>query len=138
MASIMQLSSVSRRSISTSLRAPLQATKPTSISRIARRGYADAAPTPSPAPQPKKRFRALRWAWRLTWLSAIGLTGYVAYSILELRQPPEQFTPDPEKKTLVILGMFQSQSPILPGWIVANMSFFCRNWLGIRFPLEEN
>ncbi|KAJ6091397.1 hypothetical protein N7467_003366 [Penicillium canescens] len=104
MASIMQLSSVSRRSISTSLRAPLQATKPTSISRIARRGYADAAPTPSPAPQPKKRFRALRWAWRLTWLSAIGLTGAVAYSILELRQPPEQFTPDPEKKTLVILG----------------------------------
>ncbi|KAJ5985779.1 hypothetical protein N7522_012975 [Penicillium canescens] len=104
MASIMQLSSVSRRSISTSLRAPLQATKPTSISRIARRGYADAAPTPSPAPQPKKRFRVLRWAWRLTWLSAIGLTGAVAYSILELRQPPEQFTPDPEKKTLVILG----------------------------------
>ncbi|OGE56193.1 hypothetical protein PENARI_c003G04837 [Penicillium arizonense] len=104
MASIMQLSSVSRRSISTSFRAPLQATKPTSISRIARRGYADAAPTPLPAPQPKKRFRVLRWAWRLTWLSAIGLTGAVAYSILELRQPPEQFTPDPEKKTLVILG----------------------------------
>ncbi|KAJ5301470.1 hypothetical protein PENANT_c009G01831 [Penicillium antarcticum] len=104
MASIMQLSSVSRRSISTSLRAPIQAAKPTSISRIARRGYADAAPTPSPAQPPKKRFRALRWAWRLTWLSAIGLTGAVAYSILELRQPPEQFAPDPEKKTLVILG----------------------------------
>ncbi|KAJ5771223.1 uncharacterized protein N7511_003274 [Penicillium nucicola] len=106
MASIMQLSSVSRRSITTSLRAPIQAK--TSITRIARRGYADAAPTPTPTPSPaqppKKRFRVLRWAWRLTWLSAIGLTGAVAYSILELRQPPEQFAPDPSKKTLVILG----------------------------------
>jgi NADH:ubiquinone reductase (non-electrogenic) len=120
MASIMQLSSVSRRSISTSLRAPIQASKPTSIARIARRGYADAAPTPSPAQPPKKRFRALRWAWRLTWLSAIGLTGAVAYSIFDLRQPPEQFAPDPEKKTLVILGMFRSHSPILSGGIIAN------------------
>jgi hypothetical protein len=70
----------------------------------------------------------------LTWLSAIGLTGAVAYSILELRQPPEQFTPDPEKKTLVILGMFQSQSPISPGWIVANMSFFLQELAGDPFP----
>ncbi|OQE17075.1 hypothetical protein PENFLA_c025G11065 [Penicillium flavigenum] len=105
--SIMQLSSMTRRSMSTSqlaLRAkPMRSTKvPQSVSRIARRGYADAAP--SPAPKPKKRFRALRWAWRLTWLSAIGLAGTVAYSIFELRQPPEQITPDPSKKTLVILG----------------------------------
>ncbi|KZN91653.1 External alternative NADH-ubiquinone oxidoreductase [Penicillium chrysogenum] len=105
--SIMQLSSMTRRSMSTSqlaLRAkPMRSTKVSqSVSRIARRGYADAAP--SPAPKPKKRFRALRWAWRLTWLSAIGLTGTVAYSIFELRQPPEQITPDPSKKTLVILG----------------------------------
>ncbi|CAG7936095.1 unnamed protein product [Penicillium nalgiovense] len=105
--SIMQLSSMTRRSMSTSqlaLRAkPMRSTTVSqSASRIARRGYADAAP--SPAPKPKKRFRALRWAWRLTWLSAIGLTGTVAYSIFELRQPPEQITPDPSKKTLVILG----------------------------------
>ncbi|KAJ5616372.1 hypothetical protein N7537_001486 [Penicillium hordei] len=102
--SIMQLSSMTRRSMSTSqlaLRAkPMRSTQ--SVSRIARRGYADAAP--SPAPKPKKRFRALRWAWRLTWLSAIGLTGTVAYSIFELRQPPDQAAPDPSKKTLVILG----------------------------------
>jgi len=116
MASIMQLSSVSRRSISTSqlaLRAkPLSSVNVTqSVSRVARRSYADAAaPTPSPAPKPKKRFRALRWAWRLTWLSAIGLTGAVAYSIFELRQPPNQTPPDPSKKTLVILGRFQLQS----------------------------
>ncbi|KAJ5130674.1 FAD-dependent pyridine nucleotide-disulfide oxidoreductase [Penicillium bovifimosum] len=105
--SIMQLLSMSRRSISTSqlaLRAkPLRSTQISqSVSRVARRSYADAAP--SPAPKPKKRFRALRWAWRLTWLSAIGLTGTVAYSIFELRQPPEQSPPDPSKKTLVILG----------------------------------
>ncbi|CAI7636396.1 unnamed protein product [Penicillium viridicatum] len=104
--SIMQLSSMTRRSMSTSqaLRAkPMRSTKVAqSVSRIARRGYADAAP--SPAPKPKKRFRALRWAWRLTWLSAIGLTGTVAYSILDLRSPPDQAAPDPSKKTLVILG----------------------------------
>ncbi|KOS40769.1 hypothetical protein ACN38_g8356 [Penicillium nordicum] len=105
--SIMQLSSMTRRSMSTSqlaLRAKsMRSTQVSqSVSRIARRGYADAAP--SPAPKPKKRFRALRWAWRLTWLSAIGLTGTVAYSIFELRQPPDQAPPDPSKKTLVILG----------------------------------
>ncbi|KAJ5852546.1 uncharacterized protein N7529_011931 [Penicillium soppii] len=112
MASIMQLSSMSRRSISTSqlaLRAkPLRSINVSqSVSRVARRSYADAAaptPTPSPAPKPKKRFRALRWAWRLTWMSAIGLTGAVAYSIFDLRQPPDQSPPDPSKKTLVILG----------------------------------
>ncbi|KAJ5806506.1 External alternative NADH-ubiquinone oxidoreductase [Penicillium pulvis] len=105
--SMMQLSSVSRRSIATSqaLRAnPLRSVQ--SVSRIARRAYADAAPTPtpSPAPKPKKRFRALRWAWRLTWLGGLGLTGALVYSIYELRHPVEQADPDPEKKTLVILG----------------------------------
>lgn len=105
--SIMQMSSMTRRSMSTSQLAlhakPMRSTKVSqSVSRIARRGYADAAP--SPAPKPKKRFRALRWAWRLTWLSAIGLTGTVAYSIFDLRQPPDQAPPDPSKKTLVILG----------------------------------
>ncbi|CDM34129.1 hypothetical protein DTO013E5_746 [Penicillium roqueforti] len=110
MAPSMQLSSMTRRSMSTqlALRAkPMRSTKLIqSVSRITRRGYADAAskPTPSPAPKPKKRFRALRWAWRLTWLSAIGLTGAVAYSIFDLRQPPDQAPPDPSKKTLVILG----------------------------------
>ncbi|KAJ5513927.1 FAD-dependent pyridine nucleotide-disulfide oxidoreductase [Penicillium fimorum] len=89
--SIMQLSSMTRRSMSTSQLAlhakPMRSTKASqSVSRIARRGYADAAP--SPAPKPKKRFRALRWAWRLTWLSAIGLS----------------VPPNPSKKTLVILG----------------------------------
>lgn len=105
---IMRLSSVSRSTLTTTSQAlrskPLRSNG-LSIARVARRGYADAAPTPSPAPKPKKRFRALRWAWRLTWLSALGLTGVTAYSIYDLRHPEEQYEPDPSKKTLVVLGM---------------------------------
>ncbi|KAJ9251669.1 hypothetical protein DTO207G8_4353 [Paecilomyces variotii] len=67
-----------------------------------RRSYADAA-IPE-APKPRRRFRFLRWAWRLTLLTGLGLTGTVAYSIYELRHPAEQIEPDPSKKTLVILG----------------------------------
>lgn len=109
MRSMMQLSSVSRRTVSTASQAlrakPFQPSSIQTISRVARRGYADAAPTPSPAPKPKKRFRFLRWSWRLTWLSGIGLTGALAYSIYSLRHPVEQLEADPSKKTLVILGM---------------------------------
>jgi NADH:ubiquinone reductase (non-electrogenic) len=109
MRSMMQLSSVSRRTVSTAsfqaLRTkPFQPSGVQTVSRVARRGYADAAPTPSPAPKPKKRFRFLRWFWRLTWLSGLGLTGTLAYSIYSLRHPVEQVEPDPSKKTLVILG----------------------------------
>lgn len=109
MRSMMQLSSVSRRTVSTASQAlrakPFQPSSIQTVSRVARRGYADAAPTPSPAPKPKKRFRFLRWSWRLTWLSGIGLTGALAYSIYSLRHPVEQLEADPSKKTLVILGM---------------------------------
>ncbi|GLI73941.1 NADH:ubiquinone oxidoreductase [Penicillium ochrochloron] len=104
---IMRLSSVSRSTLTTTSQAlrskPLRSNG-LSIAPVARRGYADAAPTPLPAPKPKKRFRALRWAWRLTWLSALGLTGVMAYSIYDLRHPEEQYEPDPSKKTLVVLG----------------------------------
>lgn len=107
--SIMQLSSVSRRTISTTSQAlraqSLRPTNAQTVSRIARRGYADAAPSPTPAPKPKKRFRFLRWSWRLTWLSGLGLTGALAWSIYSLRHPEDQYEPDPNKKTLVILGM---------------------------------
>ncbi|PKY08761.1 alternative NADH-dehydrogenase [Aspergillus campestris IBT 28561] len=110
--SIMHLSSLSRRSLST--RSPchaLRAARPLrssglsqqSVQRVARRTYADAAPT-APAPKPKQRFRFLRWAWRLTWLTGLGMTGALVYSIYEQRHPIEQSEPDPSKKTLVILG----------------------------------
>lgn len=118
MRSMMQMSAA-RRSISTAnaLRAkPLRSVQ--SVSRVARRGYADAAPTPSPAPKPKKRFRPLRWAWRLTWLTSLGLTGALAYSIYELRHPEEQIEPDPSKKTLVILGMLRSCFLDFFGWLL--------------------
>lgn len=37
-------------------------------------------------------------------MSAIGGAAYLGYIIYALRTPPEQFQPDPNKKTLVILG----------------------------------
>jgi NADH:ubiquinone reductase (non-electrogenic) len=104
----MQLSSLSRRSLTT--RSPVQALRSSqSLSlRTARRPYSDAAPLP--APKPKKRFRFLRWTWRLTLLAGVGLAGNLAYSIYDQRHPTEQFVPDPSKKTLVILGRFASCS----------------------------
>lgn len=109
---IMQLSSVSRRTVSTTsqaLRAKSLRSNPVqTVSRVARRGYADAAP--SPVPKPKKRFGFLRWSWRLAWLSSLGLAGALGWSIYALRHPEEQYEPDPEKKTLVILGMSRSRS----------------------------
>ncbi|RDW88718.1 putative alternative NADH-dehydrogenase NDH2 [Coleophoma cylindrospora] len=64
-----------------------------------RRTYADVAPAKKP-----KRFRFFRYAWRLTYLSAIAGTAYLAYGVYELRHPDDQFLPDPTKKNLVILG----------------------------------
>lgn len=58
----------------------------------------------APPPKPKKRFRLLRWTWRLTYLSAIAGLGYVGYGIYEMRNPADQPPPDPSKKTLVVLG----------------------------------
>ena len=59
----------------------------------------------SPTPKPKRRFRFLRWTWRFIYLSVLGGTGYLVYSIWDLRNPADQVEPDPSKKNLVILGM---------------------------------
>src|SRR5579862_1180067 len=64
-----------------------------------RRSLADAA-----APAKRKRFPFFRWAWRLTYISVIGGVGLLAFQIYELRHPSEQREPDPNKKTLVVLG----------------------------------
>lgn len=61
-------------------------------------------PPPPPSPKPKRRFRVLRWAWRLTYLSAFFGLAYVGYGIYVTRNPNDQIEPDPSKKTLVILG----------------------------------
>ncbi|UKZ53288.1 hypothetical protein TrVGV298_007080 [Trichoderma virens] len=100
---------VASRAFSTATRAmmmrsaarPSVAMKLANSGRIAfRRAYADEAPKPKPG----KLRRTFRWAWRLTYLSAIGLVGFTAYNIYEDRHPDEQYEPDPNKKTLVILG----------------------------------
>jgi NADH:ubiquinone reductase (non-electrogenic) len=76
------------------------------LPRQFRRQYSDAVVTP-PTPAPKKRrFRVLRWTWRLTYLSALGGIAYIGLGIYQDRHPEEQVDPDPSKKTLVILGMF--------------------------------
>lgn len=61
---------------------------------------------PNPAVKPKRRFRFLRWTWRITYLSALAGAGYVGYGIWEMRNPEDQPAPDPSKKTLVVLGEF--------------------------------
>jgi NADH:ubiquinone reductase (non-electrogenic) len=77
------------------------------LSREFRRQYSDApSATLSPQPPKKRRFRVLRWTWRLTYLSVLGSIGYLGWQIYEDRHPDEQIEADPNKKTLVILGMF--------------------------------
>lgn len=102
----MQLASLSRRSLTSSRAQVLRAAQPLRASALARqsfrRTYADAS---SEARKPGKAVRTLKWLWRLTLLSGLGLTGVLGYSIYEQRHPVEQFQPDPSKKTLVILGM---------------------------------
>ncbi|KAI9783250.1 MAG: NADH:ubiquinone oxidoreductase [Geoglossum umbratile] len=56
------------------------------------------------APAKAKRFPVLRWAWRLTYISVIAGAGFLTFQIYELRHPSEQREPDPNKKTLVVLG----------------------------------
>jgi NADH:ubiquinone reductase (non-electrogenic) len=54
----------------------------------------------------KGGFRMLRWAWRLTYISAIAGVAYGSYGIWEMRNPHDQPPPDPSKKTLVVLGAY--------------------------------
>ncbi|MCJ1314001.1 NADH:ubiquinone oxidoreductase [Agyrium rufum] len=71
-----------------------------SLRQSFRRSYADAAPIK----QIKKRAGIFRWIWRLTYISILGGTGYMAYTIYDSTNPGEQINPDPSKKTLVVLG----------------------------------
>ena len=69
-----------------------------------KRSYADVV-----ASKPKRRIRTtFRWLWRITYLSAIGGIVYMGYQIYQLRTPEEQIEADPNKKTLVILGIYCS------------------------------
>lgn len=73
------------------------------VSRQFRRGISNEA-SPVPQPPKKSRFRALRWTWRLTYLSAIAGVAYIGYGVYQDRHPEPQVESDPSKKTLVILG----------------------------------
>ena len=76
-----------------------------------RRAYADeAAATAKP---PKRRFRFLRWTWRLTYISALAGLAYTGYGVWQGKNPPVQQEPDPKKKTLVVLGRETSISTIV-------------------------
>ncbi|KAJ2899043.1 putative external mitochondrial NADH-ubiquinone oxidoreductase 1 precursor [Zalerion maritima] len=88
--------------ISASSRPSLAATcrlSPNPIFQTARQ-YADKA---SP-PKKKRGFRKLRFLWRLTYLSLFAGIGYAGYGIWLDRHPAPQQQPDPNKKTLVVLG----------------------------------
>lgn len=75
-------------------------------SQIALRQSVRHQSTDGQPPRPAKRFRLLRWTWRLTYISALAGLGYVGYGIYEARTPGDQPKPDPNKKTLVVLGEF--------------------------------
>lgn len=71
------------------------------------RGYAEQANPVDPAvgKAPKKKgFRVFRWLWRLTYVGTIAGLAYVSYGIWIDKWPEDQVAPDPNKKTLVILG----------------------------------
>ena len=132
-------------SLSTQRPTPLQSVvKPTFLPRTAlryppSRPYTDAPPTPSvqlsPEPRPKRRFRVLRWAWRITYLTTIGLVGWLTYTIYDLRTPRDQLEPDPNKKTLVILGEFPPKTGTFH--VMLQLLTRSRNWLGLYFPPQE-
>ena len=73
------------------------------VVRQFQRQYSD-APSPPPKKSPGKLRKTLRWTWRLMYLSVLGSLAYVAYDVYDDRHPEQQVAPDPNKKTLVILG----------------------------------
>jgi NADH:ubiquinone reductase (non-electrogenic) len=91
-----------------------------------RRTYTDVAPAKKP-----RRFRFFTYLWRLTYLSAIGGTAYLAYGVYDLRHPDEQFEPDPTKKNLVILGLYPELASVY-----ASLTF-PRYWMGCCISPQE-
>ncbi|KAK4962303.1 NADH:ubiquinone oxidoreductase [Elasticomyces elasticus] len=102
-----------RRTFATSRSSPSSKARPSASQQLSKpllrqafqRSYGETAiPTPQPVVPKKRSWGVLRWLWRLTYLSAIAGTGFVGYGIYSNRNPPEQVDPDPNKKTLVVLG----------------------------------
>jgi hypothetical protein len=133
------ISIIARRGFATSQHSVIRAVRPsskkferTNLQHAFRRSYADSAPEKKP-----RRFRHLRWLWRLTYLSTLAGVGWVAYDIYQLRHPNVQVDPDPDKKTLVILGMI-----IILNWPYAfgyhRLTPLNRHWMGFHVPVEES
>ena len=73
-----------------------------SLRQSFRRGYAD---EPIVKEKTKRRsWRFLRWTWRLTYLSALGGLAWTGWNVYQSKNPADQQEPDPQKKTLVVLG----------------------------------
>ncbi|KAK5201942.1 NADH:ubiquinone oxidoreductase [Cryomyces antarcticus] len=110
---VASLQNVGRRTLATSRPSLISKARPTpratfdraALRQSFRRSYADDVINPAVKAKAKRgSWFALKWLWRLTYLSAIAGTGWVAYGIYESRHPADQADPDPNKKTLVILG----------------------------------
>jgi hypothetical protein len=134
-ASSIAFKAASRRSFATSSPSILTRARPSSRILLDKsklqqnfcRTYVDVAPLKKP-----RRFQFFRFLWRLTYISAIGGTAYLAYGVYEQKHPDEQFESDPTKKTLVILGLYLQ----LPCIATADPRLH-RNWVGCRISSQE-
>ncbi|KAG6364888.1 hypothetical protein INS49_006492 [Diaporthe citri] len=96
------LASSARSLATTPSSRPLAAGSIRPIARQFQRQYSESsAPPPK---KPGKIRRTFKWTWRLFYLSVLGTLAYVSYEVWDIRHPEPQVTPDPSKKTLVILG----------------------------------
>lgn len=71
-----------------------------------RRNYASESPSSSAPPKkkPGKIRTTFKWTRRAVYLSVLLMAGGVLYDGYLDRHPAEQVTPDPKKKTVVVLG----------------------------------
>lgn len=81
-----------------------------SLQQSLRRGYASEVSPETQRVVKRRGWSFFRWAWRLTYLSAIGGFAWMCYGIYQNRTPADQEDPDPRKKTLVVLGMCSPQA----------------------------
>lgn len=74
------------------------------LNSSARRGQSFHRTYTDQASKPRRGLRVLKWVWRATYVSVLGALAFVGYEIYTLQYPADQAEPDPNKKTLVVLG----------------------------------
>lgn len=96
------------RSLNSSLVPTLRASRLPSCSKnLILRRFQSTNPPPPATPAAKKPQVTFfsKWRRRLKWTMYAGIVvGSVAFTISYRTNPPPQYTPDPSKKTLVVLG----------------------------------